>query len=62
MYLLAGFFQEIEIDKQKKPKQVDWKSAVKMMKNPEEFLNKLLSFKEVVDQNQVPASNVNIVK
>lgn len=33
-----------------------------MMKSPEDFLAKLLSFKDVVDANQVPASNVNAVK
>lgn len=39
MYLLAGFFPEaIEVDKAKKPKAVDWKAALKMMKSPDEFL------------------------
>ena len=35
-YLLAGFFNEaIEIDpKSKKPKNVEWKNLVKMMKDP----------------------------
>lgn len=32
------------------------------MKSPEEFMDKLLNFKDVVDANQVPAGNVNIVK
>lgn len=63
IYLLAGFFNEaIEIDKNKKPKDVSWKSALKLMKSPEEFRDKLLSFKDVVDQNLVPASNVQSVK
>jgi len=63
IYLLAGFFPEaIEIDKNKKPKAIDWKSSLRLMKVPEEFLQKLLAFKDVVDQNLVPASNVNIVK
>lgn len=63
IYLLAGYFNDaIEIDKNKKPKDVSWKSALKLMKSPEEFLAKLLSFKDVVDANQVPAINVNAVK
>jgi hypothetical protein len=45
MYLLAGFFPEgIDVDKNKKPKDVSWKSALKMMKSPDEFLKKLLGF------------------
>ena len=32
------------------------------MKSPEEYLAKLLSFKDVVDANLVPAINVNAVK
>jgi dynein heavy chain len=36
IYLLAGFFNEaIEVDKNKKPKNCDWKSALKMLKSPE---------------------------
>jgi len=50
MYILAGFWNEvIEVDAKKKPKSSDWKSCVKMMGNPIDFLNKLLGFKEVVD-------------
>lgn len=38
IYLLAGFFNEvIDVDRNKKPKAVDWKAAVKLMKSPEEF-------------------------
>jgi hypothetical protein len=60
---LASFFPEaIEIDKAKKPKDVSWKSALKLMKNPEEFKDKLLAFKDTVDANLVPATNVNVVK
>jgi hypothetical protein len=63
MYLLAGFFPEgIDVDKNKKPKDVSWKSTLKMMKSPDEFLNKLLGFQAVVDANQVNAANVAIVK
>jgi dynein heavy chain len=63
IYLLAGYFNEaIDIDKNKKPKDISWKSALKLMKSPEEYLAKLLSFKDVVDANLVPAVNVNAVK
>lgn len=42
MYLLAGHWNEtIEVDKNKKPKSVDWKQSVKMMKSPEEFVTRL---------------------
>jgi len=37
---------------------VDWNSAKKLMANPEEFLNKLLNFKDIVDQNMVIPANV----
>lgn len=33
-----------------------------MMKNPEEFTNRLIGFKETVDNNLVNPNNVNIVK
>lgn len=50
IYLLAGFFPEaIETDAKKKPKDVSWKSALKLMKNPEDFKQRLLDFKDVVD-------------
>lgn len=63
MWLLASFWNEaIDTDKNKRPKNWDWKSALKMMKNPEDFLQRLLSFKDIVDQNMVPASNVQTVK
>lgn len=32
------------------------------MKNPEEFKQKLLDFKDTVDANAVPAVNVGVVK
>jgi len=52
MYLLAGHWPEnIEVDKNKKPKSVDWKSSVKMMKNPEEFVTRLQDFGRIVDEN-----------
>jgi hypothetical protein len=44
MYLLAGYFDQVEIDKKKMPKDVSWKSALKLMKSPEVFMDKLLGF------------------
>jgi hypothetical protein len=63
MCILAGFWNEvIDVDKNKKPKTLDWKSCVKMMGNPLDFMNKLMNFKETVDANLVPNSNMNFVK
>jgi len=63
IYLLAGFWPEaIEVDKARKPKATEWKAALKMMKSPEEFLSKLLSFKDTVDANLVIPNNVAAVK
>jgi len=54
IYLMAGFWNEaIEVDKNKKPKAIDWKAALKLMKNPEEFKDRLVNFKDIVDQNLV---------
>lgn len=63
MYLMAGHWNEtIEVDKNKRPKSVEWKSSIKMMKNPEEFVSRLQDFGRIVDENQVVAGNVKIIK
>ncbi len=63
MYLMAGHWNDaIEIDKNKRPKSVEWKAALKLMKNPEEFLTRLQDFGKIVDDNLVVANNVKIVK
>lgn len=63
MWLLSGFYNEIDSDaKTKKPKAYDWKSAVKMMKNPKTFMDVLVGFKAIVNNNEVPAANVAFVK
>jgi hypothetical protein len=42
MLLMAGHWNEnIDVDKNKKPKSLEWKAAVKMMKNPDEFVTRL---------------------
>ncbi len=51
---MAGHWNDtIDIDKNKKPKSVEWKSILKMMKSPDEFLKRLVEFKDIVDKNQV---------
>lgn len=63
IWLLSGFFKEIDSDpKTKKPKQFDWKAAQKLMKDPNAFMAALLGFKEIVNGNEIPAANVAEVK
>lgn len=63
MYLMAGHWPEgIEVDKNKKPKSVEWKASVKMMKSPEEFVQRLQDFGRIVDDNLVIPGNVKIIK
>jgi len=63
MYLMAGHWPDIiEVDKNKRPKSVEWKSCIKMMKNPEDFVLRLQDFGKIVDDNQVVAGNVKIIK
>lgn len=63
IWLLSGFFPEIDTDpKTKKPKAYDWKSAQKMMKNPKAFMDVLVGFKTTVNNNEVPPANVAFVK
>ena len=49
IWLLSGFFKEIDADKSKKPKDWSWKGAQKLMKDPNAFMQSLLGFKEVVN-------------
>jgi len=59
---MAGFFPEIEVDKHKKPKDVSWKSCLKLMKNPDDFMRRLMEHKDIIDQNLVPVANMKFVK
>jgi hypothetical protein len=60
---MAGFWNDaIEVDKNKKPKVNTWKDCLKMMKNPDDFLKRLIDFKEIVDTNSAINSNIVIVK
>ena len=57
--IMAGFWPEaIEVDKKGKPKSNTWKDCLKMMKNPEDFMNRLITFKEIVDSNQANSANM----
>ena len=63
IWLLSGFYKEIDADKTtKKPKAYDWKTAQKVMKDPNAFMAALLGFKEIVNSGDLPASNVAMVK
>ena len=62
MWLLAGCYKEIEVDKANKPKQCEWKACQKLMKDPQAFMSALLSFKEVVNENKLSPANVAQVK
>jgi len=44
--MMAGHWNEvIDVDKNKKPKNVEWKSCLKLMAKPEDFLKRLIDFK-----------------
>jgi len=61
--ILAGFWNDaIEVDRNKKPKDLTWKGCLKMMKSPEEFMKKLMEHKDIIDANLVPPSNMRFVK
>lgn len=62
IWLLSGFYKEIDSDKSKKPKAFDWKASQKLMKDPQAFMTALLSFKEIVNNNELPPANVAVVK
>ena len=60
---MAGFYKEaIDVDKNNKPKDVSWKNCLKMMKNPDDFLKRLIEHKDIVDQNLIPDHNIKEVK
>jgi dynein heavy chain, axonemal len=62
IWLLSGFYKEVDADKSKKPKAFDWKASQKLMKDPQAFMTALLGFKEIVNQNEIPHANVAVVK
>ena len=55
MCLMAGIDPNVDIDaRTKKPKNLEWKTALRLMKNPEDFKKKLISFKDLIDSNSIP--------
>jgi hypothetical protein len=47
---MAGFFNEaIAVDKNKKPVDVSWKSCLKMLKSPDDFMKRLTEHKSIID-------------
>jgi len=60
---LANFWNDtIPVDKNKKPVDVSWKSCVKMMKSPDDFLKRLIEHKANIDANMVPPINMRFIK
>jgi len=60
---MAGFFSDaIAVDKNKKPVDVSWKSCLKMMKNPDDFMKRLIEHKSIIDQNLIPPANMKFIE
>jgi dynein heavy chain len=55
---MAGVDTNIDIDKKGKIKDGSWKGSLKMMSNPEKFLENLKSFKGEIDSGNVPKQNL----
>ena len=64
IYLLAGLVSNemIDVDKNKKPKAVEWKACQKMMKDPNDFKNKLMDCKAFIDEGKLPPQNINPIR
>lgn len=60
---MGGFFPDgVAVDKNKKPLDVSWKSLLKMMKNPDDFMKRMIEHKGIIDQNLVPVPNMKFVE
>ena len=59
MYMFSGvpgYDNEIELNKQKLPKNLDWKNGcLKLMKEPKKLIDQLLGFHNLINENKVPA-------
>ncbi|GAW80997.1 dynein heavy chain [Plasmodium gonderi] len=62
MQLLATIDTTISVDKFGKIKDASWKSAQKMMINPEKFISLLKDYKNKIDENLVPDCNFKYVE
>mmetsp|Transcript_146756 Transcript_146756/g.471049 ORF Transcript_146756/g.471049 Transcript_146756/m.471049 type:complete len:4209 (+) Transcript_146756:103-12729(+) len=58
MHLQAGIDPNIEVDKKGAAKDPSWKGSVKMMNNPEKFLENLKAFKNQINEGNVPQVNI----
>jgi dynein heavy chain len=66
MYMLAGvpgYDGDIELDKNKLPKNLDWKNGcLKLMKEPQKLIEKMSNFNKEINDNKVPAQNFAKIK
>lgn len=58
MYMFAGvsgYDNEIELDKNKLPKNLDWKNGcLKIMKEPKKLIELLIGFNKEINEDKVP--------
>lgn len=62
MWLIAGHFEGVEVDKKKKLKKPTWAGCCKMMGNPKKFQDFLSGFPKLVDAGKVTKLNVKFAK
>lgn len=66
MYMFSGvpgYDSEIELTKQKLPKNLDWKNGcLKLMKEPKKLIDLLLNYHNLINENKVPAQNFAKIK
>lgn len=58
MQLLAGIDPSIGLDSKGRLRDRSWNASRKVMKDPKKFLNQLQNFQMMIDNGQVPASNI----
>ena len=58
MYMFAGvpgYDNDIELDKNKLPKKLDWKNGcLKIMKEPKKLIDLLIGFNKEINEDKVP--------
>lgn len=62
MWLIAGHYEAVEVDKKMKLKKPDWGGCCKMMGNPKKFQDFLTGFPDYVDKGKVTKLNVKYAK
>eukprot|EP00931_Biecheleriopsis_adriatica_P100792 TRINITY_DN76034_c0_g1_i1.p1 TRINITY_DN76034_c0_g1~~TRINITY_DN76034_c0_g1_i1.p1 ORF type:complete len:743 (+),score=100.50 TRINITY_DN76034_c0_g1_i1:47-2275(+) len=58
MHLLAGVDPNIELDRKGRVRDTSWMGAMRMLGNPERFLQNLKGFKHAIDDCNVPEQNM----